>query len=76
METTIIRKKLHQLIDKLEDKKAEAIYTLLSEDVDNDLQRKKLILSEREKYLNGEGVSYTPLDVRKMAMEKSGRHAI
>lgn len=76
METTIIRKKLHQLIDEMGDKKAEAIYTLLSEDVNNDQQRQKLILSEREKYLRGEGKSYTPLEVRKMAMEKIQRHAI
>ncbi len=54
MQTTIIREKLHQLIDELEDKKAEAIYTLLAEEQHTELQRRKLILSERERYLKGE----------------------
>ena len=34
MNTEAIRQKLHQFIDTLEDKKAEAIYTLFEEDID------------------------------------------
>ena len=33
MEIEIIRQKLHQFIDALEDKKAEAIYTLLENEM-------------------------------------------
>ncbi|HUZ58994.1 MAG TPA: hypothetical protein VMU83_09445 [Hanamia sp.] len=34
METSIIRKKLHQFIETIEDKKAEAIYTLFEDEID------------------------------------------
>ena len=34
MNHTEIRKKLHEYIDKIEDKKAEAIYTLLVSEID------------------------------------------
>ena len=43
METTDIRKKLHQFIDTIEDKKAEAIYTLFEDEIDTDAQRRKLM---------------------------------
>jgi hypothetical protein len=34
METTGIREKLHQFIDTIEDKKAEAIYTLFEDEIE------------------------------------------
>lgn len=36
METSIIRQKLHQFIETMEDKKAEAIYTLFEDEIDQD----------------------------------------
>jgi hypothetical protein len=36
METTNIRQKLHQFIDTIEDKKAEAIYTLFEDEIEQD----------------------------------------
>ena len=54
-----IRQKLHQFIDTIEDKKAEAIYTLFKDEIDTDAQRRKLIQAEREIYLRGEG---NPID--------------
>ena len=36
MDTANIRQKLHKFIDKIEDKKAEAIYTLFEEDIEMD----------------------------------------
>ncbi len=69
MNTTSVRQKLHQFIDSIEDKKAEAIYTLFEEDIDTDAQRKKLVLAEREKYLRGEGKSYR-WEVKQMAIDK------
>ena len=76
MDTTGIRQKLHEFIDTIEDKKAEAIYTLLENEMDIDTQRKKMIQREREKYLRGEGRSYSPDEVKLMAINKEQRHAI
>ena len=76
MNTTGIRKKLHDFIDTIGDKKAEAIYTLLEDQMDTDAQRKKLIQSEREKYLNGDGKSYSWDEVKEMALNKEKRHAL
>ena len=59
MDTTKLRQKLHQFIDSIEDKKAKAIYTLFEEEIDTDAQRKKLVQAERQKYLLGEGKSYS-----------------
>lgn len=76
METTDIRKKLHQFIDTIEDKKAEAIYTLFEDEIDTDAQRRKLIRTERENYLRGEGKSYSWEEVKEMAVIKEKRHAL
>ena len=73
---TIIREKLHQLIDRIEDKKVEAVYTLLKEATDSDLLRKEIIRIEREKYFQGEGKSYSWDEVREMAVNKEKRNAI
>lgn len=76
MNTTGIRKKLHDFIDTIEDKKAEAIYTLFENEMDTDSQRRRLILAERESYLKGEGQSYTPDEIRQMALNKHKRDAL
>ncbi len=76
MNTIGIRKKLHDFIDTIEDKKAEAIYTLFEDEMDTDAQRKRLIQSEREKYIRGEGPSYSWDEVKDMALNKEKRHAI
>lgn len=70
-----IRQKLHEFIDTIEDKKAEAIYTLLVDDMDID-ERKKIVTSEREKYLRGEGKSYSWDEVKQMALSKEKRDEI
>jgi len=76
MNTTGIREKLHHFIDTIEDKKAAAIYTLFENEMDTDVQRKKLIMAEREKYMRGEGKSYSPEEVRQMAINKKLRHGL
>ena len=76
MTTTTIRKKLHQFIDKMDDKKAAAIYTIFLDEADPVVQRKNLVLAEREKYLKGEGKSYSWAKVKQMALNKEKRHAI
>ncbi len=76
MKTVEIREKLHSLIDSIDDKKAEAIYTLLTEDLDADTIRKKLIQQERDSYAKGEGNSYTWNNVKEMALNKDKRHVL
>ena len=76
MEGIDIRQKLHELIDIVEDKKAEAIYTLLIDESDNDSKRKSLIQSERNKYLRNEGKSHTWEEVKQMALNKEKRNAL
>lgn len=65
-----MRKKLHQLIDSVDDQKAAAIYKLCSAELDIDLHRKNGVLEEREKYLRGEGRSYNREEVKQMALGK------
>jgi hypothetical protein len=76
MEIINIRQKLHQFIDMIEDKKAEAIYTLFEDEMNTDAKRRNLIQLEREKYLNEEGKSYSWDQVKQMATDKKKRRAI
>lgn len=76
MDIINIRQKLHQFIDTIEDKKAEAIYTLFEDEMNTDARRRNLIQLEREKYLNEEGKSYSWDEVKQMATDKKKRRAI
>jgi len=76
MNSATIREKLHHFIDTMEDKKAAAVYMLFADEIDTDLQRKNLVLAEREKYLKGAGRSYAWDEVKQMALKKEKRHAL
>lgn len=76
MTTINIRERLHQFIDTIEDKKVAAIYTLLEDEMEPDVQRKKLIMAERERYLTGEGRSYSWEDIKAMAIDKTKRNEL
>ena len=76
MNTSAIREKLHSLIDTVDDKKAEAIYTLLSGEANVESERMELIQAEREAYLRGEGKSYSWEEVKEMALNKDKRHVL
>ncbi len=76
MEASTVRQKLHEFIDTIEDKKAEAIYTLFIDEIDIDTNRKNLVEMERKKYLQEQGKSYSWDEVKEMAMNKDKRHAI
>ena len=74
MTNAAIRQQLHQFIDITDDKKIEALYTLLQNDIDpkysytaDDLD----ILHERaEKYLKGETKTYTIDESHKMIRQQ------
>ncbi|HYJ63419.1 MAG TPA: hypothetical protein VEV62_06725 [Parafilimonas sp.] len=73
-----IREKLHQFIDSIEDKKAEAMYALFENEIENDSEVKRLNLvnEERAKYLKGEGKSFSWEEVKQMALNKSERQKL
>ena len=48
MDTIDIRQKLHQIIDSIEDKKVEAMYTLFEQEMDVESKRKILIQAEQQ----------------------------
>ncbi len=71
MNKTTIREQLHQYLEVADDKKLKAIYTMVEAEIDTDKQRKNLIKLEREQYLKGIGKSYTPVEVKHMALNKN-----
>ncbi len=70
MQASTTREKLHQFIDRIEDNKIEAIYTLLADELDDNALRNRLIYAERTKYLNGKGTSFSWDEVKEMAANK------
>ncbi len=76
METEIIREKLHKIINEMDDQKAEAVYSLLMGEFETDSFRKQLIRFEREKFMRGEGESYSWDEVKKMAVSKLNSRAV
>jgi len=76
MKAANIRAELHQFIDSIEDRKVEAIYILFENEINITDQRKKLIQSERTRFLNGEGESLNWETVKDMALNKNKRRAI
>ncbi len=76
MSVKTIRKKLHEFVDTMEDKKAIAMYNFLEEEMNPDTLRKKLIFAEREKVMAGEAKMYKWDDVKKMARNKKLRDAV
>lgn len=73
MKTEIIRKKLHQLIENMDDQKVETVYFLLLGEFKTNPFRRQLIRYEREKFMRGEGESYRWDEVKQMAVNKSNR---
>jgi signal recognition particle subunit SEC65 len=66
METELIRKKLHEFIDTIEDKKAAAIYTLFEDEIEADEeypQDFKDELDRRAAYYKNGGKMYTMKEV-------------
>ena len=76
MKTEIIREKLHKIINEMDDQKAEGAYSLLTGEFETDSIRRQLIRYEREKFMRGEGESYSWDEVKKMAVNKLKRSAV
>lgn len=76
MSIKTIRKKLHQFVDAIEDKKAIAMFKFFEDEMDIDSMRKKLIFAERERVLSGEVETFKWEDVKKMAKNKKLRNGL
>ena len=76
MSIKTIRKKLHQFVDTIEDKKAIAMFKFFEDEMDIDSQRKKLIFAERERVLSGEVKTFKWEEVKKMAKNKKLRNGL
>jgi hypothetical protein len=80
METTDIRHKLHQFIDTIEDKKAEAIYTLFEDEIEQDeweyTEEFKAELDKRYEYYQSGGkmINATEADEQISAILQSGKN--
>ena len=76
MTTVAMRKKLVDYMKVADDKKVKAIYTMVEDEIETGLQRRKLIQAERDHYLSGEGKSFNWEEVKQMATDKRKRRAI
>lgn len=76
MNTATIREKLTQYIQTAHDKKIEAIYTIIEDEIDTESARKALIFAERNNYLNNEGKSFSWDEVKSMAINKDKRNGL
>lgn len=74
MSSAELKVKLHDEIEHSDDRLLKMIYALIKEyqtDTDSVAEmREKLVLAEREKYIKGEGQSYTWEEVKNMAINR------
>jgi hypothetical protein len=63
MEQASIKQKLHRYIDVADEKKLQAIYTILEDEIEGEYfytqDEIKMFYDRRQKHLNGESKSYT-----------------
>ena len=59
----------------MDDQKVETVYFLLMEEFETNSFRRQLIRYEREKFMRGEGESYSWDEVKQMAVNKGNRPA-
>lgn len=74
METSAIRNKLHEYIDTADERKLQAIYTILEDEIEDShiFSEEEIALfhERRNKHLSGESKSYTVEESLKMIREK------
>lgn len=76
VKTKMIREKLHQFVDTIEDKKAIALFSFFEDEMDIDSQRKKIIFAERKRVISGEVKTYQWEEVKAMAKNKKLRNGL
>ena len=74
METSAIRNKLHEYIDTADERKLQAIYTILEDEIEDayifNEEEIALFNERRNKHLSGESKSYTIEESLQMIREK------
>jgi len=74
METSVIRNKLHEYIDTADERKLQAIYTILEDEIEDTyiFNEEEIVLfhERRNKHLSGESKSYTVEESLQMIYEK------
>ncbi len=72
-----IRQQLHQYIDVTDDKKIEALYTLLQNDIDPSYSisadEMDMLHKRAEKYLKGDALTYTVEEVHNRIRQQKKR---
>lgn len=76
MQSTLIKDKLHQFIDSIDDKRATAIYMLFEDEFDIETRRKNLIMEDRVEYLKGNNKTFSFDEVKQMALNKELRSGL
>ncbi len=76
MQPISIKEKLHQFIDTIDDKRANAIYMLLEDEFDVETKRKNLIMEDRAEYLKGNNKTFSFDEVKQMALNKELRSGL
>ena len=80
MTNAAIRQQLHQYIDYSDDKKVEALYTLLQSDLepayDYTTEEMDMLHERAEKYLRGESKTYTVEESHKMIREQRRKNGL
>jgi len=77
METTAIREKLHKYIDVADERKIEAMYIMLEDEIasyDYNTDEIKLFHKRRNKHLNQESVCYTPDEALNLIRSVKNQH--
>lgn len=76
MDSMIVRNELHKFIDQMDEQQLNAIYSLIASNNNPQDQRRMLIMEERERYLHGEGASFSPEEIRQLAMNPGQRNGL
>ena len=75
MEPASIKEKLHHYIDVADEKKLQAIYTILEDEIEGEYfytqDEIKMFYDRRQKHLNGESKNYTVAETLNLVRQNS-----
>ena len=73
MAPTTIKEKLHHYIDTADEKKLQAIYTILEDEIEGEYfytpEEIKTFYDRRQKHLNGESKSYSVAEAHRLVRQ-------